>query len=298
MALTPPLYVNGPVSEVRDYVELLKPRVMSLVIFTGLVGLWLAPGTIHPLIALMAVLCISVGAGAAGAINMWYERDIDALMRRTQGRPLPQGKIAPEEALSFGIMLSFLSVATMAVCVNLIAAFWLAFSICFYVFVYTIGLKRHTPHNIVIGGAAGALPPVIGWASVTGDTTLLPWLLFGIIFLWTPPHFWALSLFCSQDYERAGVPMLPNVRGEKVTRTQILAYSWALVVFSLVPSALNLMGPLYFCSASLLGLGFVLLAINLRLRYTQKRARRLFAYSILYLFLLFTCMIVDMYLPL
>jgi heme o synthase len=205
----------------EDYWNLLKPCVMSLVVFTGVVGLLLAPGTIHPLIGFAAILCIAVGSGAAGAINMWYERDIDALMDRTKNRPLPQGRLQPGEALGFGVTLALGSVLAMYTLVNFWAAFYLAVAILFYVFVYTIFLKRRTPQNIVIGGAAGALPPVIGWAAVMNQTSLLPWILFGIIFLWTPPHFWALALYRSEDYKRANVPMLPVVGGIEGTKKML-----------------------------------------------------------------------------
>ncbi|HZB93638.1 MAG TPA: heme o synthase, partial [Stellaceae bacterium] len=225
--------IAGPA--VGDYVALLKPRVMSLVVFTGFVGLYLAPGHIHPVLAAIAVLCIAVGAGAAGAINMWYDRDIDAVMRRTQGRPLPAGRMAPGEALGFGCVLAGGSVLVMGLAVNWAAAALLALTIAFYVFVYTIWLKRRTPQNIVIGGAAGAFPPIVGWAAVTGDVGVPALLLFAIIFFWTPPHFWALALYRSGDYARAGVPMLPVVAGAKETRRQIVIYTLLLLPLSLVP---------------------------------------------------------------
>ncbi|MGH7059537.1 MAG: heme o synthase, partial [Stellaceae bacterium] len=224
-----PRLAATPIAALGDYVEILKPRVMSLVVFTGLVGLAVAPQHLHPVLAVVAVLCIAVGAGAAGAINMWYDRDIDAVMRRTAGRPLPSGRMMPGEALGFGSVLAVGSVLTMALAVNLLAAGLLALTIGFYVFVYTIWLKRRTPQNIVIGGLAGALPPAIGWAAVTGSLSLAPILLVAIIFMWTPPHFWALSLWRSDDYQRAGVPMMPVVRGKPSTRRQILAYTAALI---------------------------------------------------------------------
>jgi protoheme IX farnesyltransferase len=214
-----------PVASLGDFVALLKPRVMSLVVFTGIVGLLLAPGAVHPLLAAVAVLCIAVGAGAAGAINMWYDRDIDALMARTRERPIPAGRVTPAVALGLGISLAVASVAIMGLALNWVAAGLLAFTIFFYVVVYTIGLKRRTPQNIVIGGAAGAFPPMIGWAAVSGELTLAPFILFAIIFLWTPPHFWALALFRRGDYDKAGIPMLPVVAGEAVTRRQILVYT-------------------------------------------------------------------------
>src|SRR5271170_3974291 len=227
---SPPLrLVAGCDSDVRDWIALLKPRVMSLVVFSGLIGLLVAPGHLHPVLAFTAVLCIAVGAGACGAINMWYDRDIDALMRRTRNRPIPAGRIAPGEALGFGITLAVASVIVMGLAVNLTAAALLALSICFYVFVYTMWLKRRTPQNIVIGGAAGAFPAVIGWAAVTGSVDLVPLILFAIVFFWTPPHFWSLALYANDDYRRANVPMLPVVAGAKETRRQILVYTLVLV---------------------------------------------------------------------
>ncbi len=232
-------------AEVGDWLALLKPRVMALVVFTGLIGLVVAPGHLHPVLAFTAVLCIAVAAGAAGAINMWYDRDIDAVMRRTRRRPIPDGRIAPGEALGFGVTLGVASVLVMGLATNIASAVVLALSIAFYVFVYTIWLKRRTPQNIVIGGAAGAFPPVIGWAAVTGSVDLVPLTLFAIIFFWTPPHFWSLSLFASADYERAGVPMLPVVAGAKETRRQILLYTVLLVPVSLVPWLIGFSGPIY-----------------------------------------------------
>lgn len=283
----------GTSSTADNYWQLLKPRVMSLVVFTGIVGLFLAPGPIHPFIALTAILCIAVGSGAAGAINMWYERDIDALMDRTKGRPLPQGKIQPGEALGFGVTLAVGSVIVMYTLVNFWAAFYLMVAILFYVFVYTIGLKRRTPQNIVIGGAAGALPPVIGWAAVMNETSLLPWVLFGIIFLWTPPHFWALALNRHQDYQKANIPMLPLIVGETRTKNQILLYILLLFCLTLFPLYQGEFGKFYGASALLLGLLF--LGLGLQLKYSQdpKYGLRVFFYSIFYLFLLFLAMIVD-----
>jgi protoheme IX farnesyltransferase len=280
-------------SSADDYWSLLKPRVMSLVIFTGLIGLLLAPGPIHPFIALAAILCIAVGSGAAGAINMWYERDIDALMERTKGRPLPQGRIEPGEALGFGMTLSVGSVVVMYTLVNFWSAFYLALAILFYVFVYTIGLKRITPQNIVIGGAAGALPPVIGWAAVMNETSTLPWILFGIIFLWTPPHFWSLALYRHEDYARAHIPMLPIVSGCESTKNQIIVYTCLLVLLTLVPVYLGELGLIYGVSA--LGLGLIFLSLSIRLKFSQdpKFGLTVFFYSIFYLFLLFAAMIID-----
>src|SRR3954470_21721963 len=230
---------------VEDYLALLKPRVMSLVVFTALVGLLVAPGHIHPVIGFTALLCIAIGAGASGALNMWYDADIDAVMTRTMRRPIPAGRVQPGEALAFGVMLAGFSVAVFGLLVNWVAAGLLAFTIFFYVFVYTMWLKRSTPQNIVIGGAAGAFPPMIGWAAVTGDITLAPVLMFLIIFFWTPPHFWALGLLKSDDYARAGVPMLPVVAGPDATRKQILIYSVILAPVGLTPTLFGFAGHLY-----------------------------------------------------
>ena len=278
---------------VGDYVALLKPRVMSLVVFTGFVGLYLAPGHLHPVLAIIAVLCIAVGAGAAGAINMWYDRDIDAVMRRTQGRPLPAGRMAPGEALGFGCVLAAASVLVMGLGVNWAAASLLALTIAFYVFVYTIWLKRRTPHNIVIGGAAGAFPPIVGWAAVTGDVGLPALLLFALIFFWTPPHFWALSLYRSGDYARAGVPMLPVVAGARETKKQMLIYTVLLWPLALAPSLIGIAGWVYFALALALSALFTLAAIRVWFDAGERAARQMFAFSILYLFLLFACLVVD-----
>jgi protoheme IX farnesyltransferase len=280
-------------SRVADYFALLKPRVMSLVVFTGLAGLIAAPGSLHPLLAAVAVACIAVGAGAAGAINMWYDRDIDAVMTRTRTRPIPMGRIAPAEALAFGITLTLFSVMLMGLAVNWTAAALLALASGFYVFVYTIWLKRRTPQNIVIGGAAGAFPPMIGWAAVTGAVTLEPVVLFLIIFLWTPPHFWALALYRDGDYAKAGVPMLPVVAGKAETRRQIMLYTLLLVAMSLVPVALGTAGAVYGVVAATLGGSFVLLALKVLREPGDTAARRMFGYSILYLFVLFAALIAE-----
>jgi protoheme IX farnesyltransferase len=280
-------------AELGDYVALLKPRVMSLVVFTGFAGLVLAPGALHPVLALVALLCIAAGAGASGAINMWYERDIDARMRRTRSRPLPAGRMAPGEALGFGVVLAAGSVVVMGLAVSYAAAALLALTIAFYVFVYTIWLKRRTPQNIVIGGAAGALPPMIGWAAVTGAVSVESLALFAIIFFWTPPHFWALSLFCSGDYARAGVPMLPVVAGVRETKKQILVYAVVLLPVTLAPWWLGMSGALYGLGAALLGLAFVASAVSLWFDETSRSARVMFGFSILYLFLLFVLLIAD-----
>lgn len=280
-------------STVRDYFSLLKPRVMSLVIFTGLVGLYIAPGTIHPVISFIAILCIAIGSGAAGAINMWYERDIDCLMERTKNRPLPKQAMPPEEALHFGVGLSFAAVIIMGLFVNLVAASLLALAILFYVFIYTIWLKRVTPQNIVIGGAAGALPPMIGWAAVTGDVSLESFLLFLIIFIWTPPHFWALSLYKCGDYTKAGVPMMPVIKGIKHTQLQILIYSAVLFFITILPYYIGMFGKVYLCAALILGIIFMYLAYLVYIDENYKSAPKLFGYSIIYLFLLYAIMPFD-----
>ncbi len=293
-------------AEARDWFAMLKPRVITLVVFTGLVGLLLAPGPLHPVLTLAAVLCIAVGAGAAGTINMWYDRDIDAIMRRTAKRPIPSGRIRAGEALGFGVTLSIASVIVMGLATNAVAAGLLALSILFYVFVYTVWLKRRTPQNIVIGGAAGAFPPVIGWAAVTGTVDVMPLLMFAIVFFWTPPHFWALSLYASEDYERAGVPMLPVISGARATRLQVVYYTVALVLVSLLPWVLGYAGPVYGVSA--LGLGAWFLLASLRVLWDRQDpagvsltrdapARWAFRVSLIYLFALFTTLALDHFLP-
>jgi heme o synthase len=276
-------------SRVSDFIALLKPRVMSLVVFSGFAGMWIAPGfrDLPPVLAVTAMLSLAIGAGAAGAANMWYERDIDALMRRTQGRPLPMGRIVPEEALTFAAVLSVLSVLTMGLALNWTAAGLLAIANLFYVFVYTVWLKRRTPQNIVIGGAAGAFPPMIGWAAVTGNVTLLPFILFAIIFLWTPPHFWALSLFMNDDYRRAGVPMMPVVAGAESTKRQMLAYTLALLPVALAPWLLGYAGPGYGIAALALSVFFIFTALRVLQDATHKSARLMFGYSVFYLFAIF-----------
>jgi heme o synthase len=285
------------IASVGDYIALMKPRVMSLVVFTALVGLVMAPGHIHPVIGFTALLCIAVGAGAAGALNMWYDADIDAVMTRTTGRPIPQGRIAPGEAFAFGLTLAVFSAAVLGLLVNWLAAALLAFTIFFYVCVYTIWLKRSTPQNIVIGGAAGALPPLIGWAAATGGMSVEPWLLFLIVFVWTPPHFWALSLNRTDDYARARVPMLPVVAGAEETRRQILLYSIALVPVGAAPWLLGYADTVYGATALLAGALMVTLAWRVRNERegeaAKRAAQRLFAFSILYLFVLFAVLLVD-----
>lgn len=274
-----------------DFFALLKPRVMSLVIFTGFVGLYVAPGTIHPVIALIAILCISIGSGAAGAINMWYDRDIDSIMSRTQNRPIPSGKILPNEALYFSLFLSCASVLIMALFVNFLSAALLSFAIVFYALVYTIWLKRRTPQNIVIGGASGAIPPIIGWTAVTGSIDIHPLMLFLIIFMWTPPHFWALSLCNSEDYKKARIPMLPLVSGIKSTQRHIFFYSVLLVLTTLMPYFTHTFDITYLCLAVFLGTGFLWNAYKLYI--DPYNSLKLFRYSIIYLFLLFSGMILD-----
>ncbi len=280
-------------ARVSDFLQLLKPRVMSLVVFSGLAGLMAAPGHLHPLLAAVAVLCIAIGAGASGAINMWYDRDIDAVMSRTCRRPIPAGRVDPSEAAGFGVVLAIGSVALMGLAVNWLAAGLLAGAILFYVFVYTMWLKRRTPQNIVIGGAAGAFPPMIGWAAVTGHVTLAPIALFLLIFMWTPPHFWALALFRAGDYAKAGVPMLPVVAGARATKIQMLVYTLILFPVALAPWALGVAGHLYGLAAAILGGLFILAAVSVMLDGTDRSAKRMFAFSILYLFLLFALIIVD-----
>lgn len=289
-------------SEVGDWLALLKPRVMSLVVFTGLVGIIVAPGALHPVLAATAILCIAVAAGAAGAINMWFDRDIDAVMRRTARRPIPAGRIRPEAALTFGIVLALASVLLMGLAVNLPAAAVLAGSIGFYVFVYTMWLKRRTPQNIVIGGAAGAFPPVIGWAAVTGQVSLEALVMFAIIFAWTPPHFWALSLYASGDYQRAGVPMLPVVAGARETRRQIWLYSLVLVPLGLLPTLLGMAGLAYGAAALVLGAFFLEAMWRVRRDAQDEAGRSLtndaparaaFRFSIIYLFMLFAALAAD-----
>jgi heme o synthase len=280
-------------ASLADYVEILKPRVMSLVVFTALVGLLVAPGHLHPFPSVVAILCIAAGAGAAGAINMWYDRDIDAIMRRTAGRPLPAGRMRPGEALWFGVVLAGGSVLAMAMAVNRVAAGLLALTIWFYVFVYTIWLKRRTRQNIVIGGAAGAVPPLIGWAAVTGDIGWGSIALFTIIFFWTPPHFWALSLYRAEDYAKAGVPMLPVVVGARETKRQMLLYTLMLWPAGLAPWLLGVAGSLYGVAALLLNAAFTGAAIRVCREAGDSSARRMFAFSLLYLFVVFSLLLLD-----
>ncbi len=283
--------LDGP--QVSDYWELLKPRVMSLVVFTGFAGLFVAPGHLNPILGAIAVLCIAVGSGAAGAINMWFDRDIDAVMARTSSRPIPSGRVQPGEALGFGVVLAAGSVVVMGLGINWAAAALLALAILFYVFVYTMWLKRRTPQNIVIGGAAGAFPPMIGWAAVTGDVSVASVILFLLIFFWTPPHFWALALFRSGDYAKAGVPMLPVVAGAAATKRQMLVYALILLPLALAPYALGIAGIWYAAGAAVLGGLFVLSSVRVMRSDDDKPAKQMFGFSILYLFALFALLIVD-----
>jgi heme o synthase len=284
------------VTTVGDFFALLKPRVMSLVVFTGLAGIIAAPGHVHPLTAFTAVLCIALAAGASGALNMAYDSDIDGIMARTATRPIPMGHIAREDAMAFGWAIAAMSVATMWLFVNWLAASLLAFTVFFYVVVYTLGLKRRTPQNIVIGGLAGALPPAIGWASATGTLSLAPLVLVAIIFMWTPPHFWALSLWRCGDYERAGVPMLPVVRGKTVTRQHILVYSLILAPLGVVPAFIGLGGMLYLVTSAAMGFWLLLEAIATWRETDEVKepaAKRLFFVSLLYVFVPFAALIVE-----
>jgi len=298
----------------QDYLALLKPRVMSLVVFTALTGLVCAGRPMNPWLAAIAILCIAVGAGGSAALNMAYDADIDLLMRRTRNRPVPAGRVQAADALAMGIALSLLSVGLMALTFNLLAAFLLAFTIAFYALVYTMWLKRRTPQNIVIGGLAGALPPLVGWAAATGTAPLNAWLLVAIIFFWTPPHFWALSLYASGDYAKAGVPMLPVVKGAQATRRGILAYSLLLAPLGVAPVITGLGGPIYLVVSALGGLGFVALAIRVAfsragdpdtattpadketlydVRAQARPARDLFLFSLIYLSTLFAALLIE-----
>lgn len=284
-------------ARVGDYLALLKPRVMSLVVFTALVGMLVAPGGINPFVGLIAIACIAIGAGASGALNMWYDADIDAVMSRTINRPIPSGRVTPSEALAFGLVLSAFSVALLGLATNWVAGAFLAFTIFFYAVVYTMWLKRSTPQNIVIGGAAGAFPPMVGWAAVTGTLSWEGFALFLIIFLWTPPHFWALALYKQGDYGAAGIPMMPNVVGEASTRRQILGYSVVLGLSSLLPLVLGMSSWVYGAVAVISGVSFIWLAIRLWRAPDgadmRRAARSLFTFSLSYLFVLFLALLAD-----
>ncbi|HEX5509931.1 MAG TPA: heme o synthase [Pseudolabrys sp.] len=294
-AVAASIHAEPSVAEVSDFIALMKPRVMSLVVFTALAGLAVAPAHVHPVIGFAALLCIAVGAGAAGALNMWYDADIDARMVRTARRPIPTGRVRPGEALAFGVMLAGFAVVVLGLVANVLAALLLAFTIFFYVVIYTMRLKRSTPQNIVIGGAAGAFPPMIGWAAATGSLSFEPIVLFLIIFFWTPPHFWALSLYRADDYARAGVPMLPVVAGDVETRRQILLYTLILAPLGVAPWALGYAGLVYGATAVLTGAVMLVLAwqVHAERRPADRASRHLFAFSILYLFLLFAVLLIE-----
>jgi protoheme IX farnesyltransferase len=293
----PLAHAEPSLAGVEDFVALMKPRVMSLVVFTALVGMAVAPGTLHPVLGFASLLCIAIGAGASGALNMWYDADIDAIMSRTKSRPIPAGRVKPGEALGYGITLALGSIVVLGVVANWLAAGLLAFTIFFYAVVYTIWLKRSTPHNIVIGGAAGAFPPVISWIAATGSIGIEPIVLFLIIFFWTPPHFWALALLRAGEYSRAGVPMLPVVAGRDETRRQIVIYSLLLAPLGVAPALMGFAGLVYGGIAAAAGAAFVGLALRL-LRAgdglgADAAAKGLFGYSILYLFTLFAAMLIE-----
>ena len=281
------------VSDVRDFWVLLKPNVMSLVVFSAAAGLYLAPGELHPLLSAVAILCIATAAGACAAINNSYDADIDRIMVRTRRRPTAAGRIDPADALAFGITLSIISIMVMGLALNWVAAALLALTVAFYVLVYTVWLKRRTAQNIVIGGAAGAFPPMIGWAAVTGDVSVAAVVLFAIIFMWTPPHFWALALYRTGDYQRAGVPMLPVVAGAETTRRHVLGYTALLVPVTLLPWFLGFAGWVYGVAALALNGGFLGLALRLWLDRSQRTATRAFRFSIVYLFGLLAALVLD-----
>lgn len=280
-------------SSVGDFITLMKPGVMSLVVFTGVAGMVIAPGSLHPLQQFMTLLCIALGSGAGAAMNMWYDRDIDAIMLRTAKRPVPTGRICPDDVLAFGLFLAFGSVLLMILALNVLAGILLAGAIAFYVVIYTMWLKRSTPQNIVIGGAAGAFPPMIGWAAVTGNITWESLLLFTIIFLWTPPHFWALALYRNSDYARANVPMMPVTHGKPHTKKLIIFYSWLLVAATLLLGSFENIGLIYTASAALLGAYFIRCVYALSKDDSDRWAKKTFGYSIFYLFALFTMLMLD-----
>ncbi|MCC2646010.1 MAG: protoheme farnesyltransferase [Rickettsiaceae bacterium] len=282
-------------SSIRDYITLMKPRVMSLVVFSGLAGLLVAPGHIHPFIGFIAILCIAMASGASGAINMWYDADIDAVMDRTKKRPTVTGIISPQQARDFGIVLGFLSVVIMAVCVNIISSLLLLLAILFYVFVYTIWLKRNSVQNVVIGGASGAFPPMIGWAAVTGNIAIESIILFMIIFTWTPPHTWALALYKIGDYKNGNIPMLPVVKGDEHTKHQIILYTALMIVMSLAPYYFDMSGSFYMFSAVVLGGVFLYYTILLLRDKKNTIAPKVFGFSIIYLFLIFVTLVIDNY---
>ena len=282
-------------SRVRDFYALLKPKVMSLVVFIGFAGYWIAPGRdhLHPFLAAVGIFALALGAGASGAFNMWFERDIDALMNRTKNRPLPLGRIMADDALGFSIIMTIIAVMLMGMTTNWVAAGILAFASFFYVGIYTIWLKRRTPQNIVIGGAAGAFPPMVGWAMVTGDISLPSIILFLLVFLWTPPHFWALALFANEDYKRADIPMMPVVAGDRKTKIQMLIYTIILFPVAVSPSFLGFAGWIYGVTATLLGLFFIFTSIKVIKDETLKSAKLMFGFSVFYLFAIFLALMFD-----
>ncbi|MGB1077748.1 MAG: heme o synthase [Bdellovibrionales bacterium] len=282
-------------ASLKDYFTLLKPGVMSLVVFTGFVGLWVAPArdALHPFVGIIAIIALALGSGAAGAFNMWYERDVDAKMKRTQNRPMPRGLISSDNALGFSIFATLVSLMMMGLATNWVAAGIMAFASFFYVVIYTVWLKPRTPQNIVIGGAAGAFPPMIGWAAVTGDVTLYSFLLFAIIFIWTPPHFWALALFANEDYKRADIPMMPVTKGERHTKIQMLVYTILLFPLTLAPWLLGYTGLVYGVSSIVLSGFFIVTAILTLRDNTHKSAKQMFGYSVFYLFALFGALVLD-----
>ncbi len=279
----------------RDYYALLKPKVMSLVVFIGFAGYWVAPGreSLHPFLAAVGIFALALGAGASGAFNMWYERDIDALMNRTKMRPLPLNKIMPDDALGFSILITIIAVMLMGMATNWMAAGILAFASFFYVIIYTVWLKRRTPQNIVIGGAAGAFPPMVGWAMVTGDVSAASLILFAIVFLWTPPHFWALALFANEDYKRANIPMMPVVAGDRKTKTQMLVYTLILFPVACAPFLLGFAGALYGAVSGMLGLFFIYTAVRVLKDDSLKSAKLMFGFSVFYLFAIFLALMID-----
>lgn len=282
-------------SSIRDFFALLKPRVMTLVVFIGFAGYWIAPDrdALHPFLAFMGILSLALGAGASGAFNMWYERDIDSIMKRTQNRPLPLGKIEPDDALGFAIFMSILAVMMMSLSTNWVAASVLAVASLFYIFIYTVWLKRRTPQNIVIGGAAGAFPPMVGYAMVTGSVSLESIILFLIVFLWTPPHFWALALFANEDYKRANIPMMPVIAGEQKTKIQMLVYTFILFPVALAPYFMGFAEGLYGLIAGGLGAFFIFTALRVMRDETHKSAKLMFGFSVFYLFALFLALMID-----
>ncbi len=296
MTAIPTAFSTPESATLRDYGTLLKPGVMSLVVFTGAAGLWMAPVHIHPFYQLITILCIALGSGAGAALNMWYDRDIDAIMTRTQNRPVAAGRIAADDALALGLMLSVASVALLGLAVSMVAAAWLAFAIFFYAVIYTMLLKRHTPHNIVIGGLAGAFPALIGWVAASPEAAWMPWIMVAIVFFWTPPHFWALALYRHADYAKAKVPMLPVTAGIDATKRQILYYTLLLIAVSLTPMLVGA-GLAYGIGAAALGANFLRHALRVHRSPEPRDAMRMFGFSIVYLFALFALLVADHFMP-